>query len=255
MTSLGWGKSSAAHLSTVILDHFRSSLNEYSVHGPVVNPFGESEGRSAGGSSGGSAAAVAAGLCDVLVSTLFHGRRFDLISLDSALGTDTGGSIRLPASYCGVVGLKPSYGLLSRYAQVSPLDPGAKSVTRCRWGVVSFADSLDCVGILARDIESTESVFGLSCFPEQPNSPTDGNCPDRLNTYDPRDPTAVTQKVRESALGSTLSHFLDSGSLSGLRIGLPTVRVLRYHYLRPLTHPVTGLFPRGVTSECREPTA
>ncbi|KAF9653367.1 amidase-domain-containing protein [Thelephora ganbajun] len=77
------------------------SLNQYSVHGPVINPFGESEGRSAGGSSGGSAAAVAAGPCD------------------AALGTDTGGSIRLPASYCGVIGLKPSYGLLS--GELSPL--------------------------------------------------------------------------------------------------------------------------------------
>lgn len=75
------------------------SMNVHSVHGPVVNPFdlsGPSSSRVAGGSSGGSAAAVAAGMCDV------------------ALGTDTGGSIRLPASYCGVAGLKPSYGLLSR---------------------------------------------------------------------------------------------------------------------------------------------
>ena len=60
----------------------------------------------------------------------------------SALGTDTGGSTRLPASYCGIVGLKPSYGLLSR------------------WGVVSFADSLDCVGIFAAKVEDAKKVFG-----------------------------------------------------------------------------------------------
>ena len=124
MTNLEWGKSSAAHLSTVILDHFRSSLNKYSAHGPVVNPFGESEGHSAGGSSSGSAAAVTAGPCDVLVSTFFDERRFDLISFESALGTYSGGSIRLPALYhCGVAGLKPSYGLLSSYTQVAPSRP------------------------------------------------------------------------------------------------------------------------------------
>nr|VWP02235.1 MADS-box MEF2 type transcription factor [Ganoderma boninense] len=82
------------------------SLNFYSAHGPVVNPFGlqadgHAERRSAGGSSGGSAAAVATQLCDACMK-------------DSALGTDTGGSVRLPASYCGIVGLKPSYGIISR---------------------------------------------------------------------------------------------------------------------------------------------
>lgn len=60
----------------------------------------------------------------------------------SALGTDTGGSIRLPASYCGVVGFKPSYGLVSR------------------WGVVSYADSLDCVGVLGTDVSVVSRVFG-----------------------------------------------------------------------------------------------
>lgn len=60
----------------------------------------------------------------------------------SALGTDTGGSVRLPASYCGVVGLKPSYGLISRH------------------GVVSYADSLDCVGVLSKTVDAVEQVFG-----------------------------------------------------------------------------------------------
>ncbi|KAH8832814.1 amidase signature domain-containing protein [Flagelloscypha sp. PMI_526] len=101
------------------------SLNIHSVWGPVVNPF-ERNGppRSAGGSSGGSAAAVAASLVDV------------------ALGTDTGGSTRLPASYCGIVGFKPSYGMLSR------------------WGLVSFADSLDCVGLMAKSVEPVKKTFG-----------------------------------------------------------------------------------------------
>ena len=62
---------------------------------------------------------------------------------ESALGTDTGGSVRLPASYCGVVGFKPSYGLLSR------------------WGVVSYADSLDCVGVLGQNVHYVSAAFGM----------------------------------------------------------------------------------------------
>ena len=59
-----------------------------------------------------------------------------------AIGTDTGGSVRLPAAYCGVVGFKPTYGLLSR------------------WGVVSYAHSLDTVGVFSRDVVSSETLFG-----------------------------------------------------------------------------------------------
>ncbi|TFK48463.1 amidase signature enzyme [Heliocybe sulcata] len=152
------------------------SLNTHSIHGPVINPWkslsSDITPRSAGGSSGGSAAAVAAGLCDV------------------ALGTDTGGSVRLPASYCGVVGLKPSYGLLSR------------------WGVVSYSDSLDCVGILTRNTKDIADVFPV------------------LNDYDAKDPTSIPLPVRAKASKLLSVHTFsrwnrDASYLSGLRIGIP----------------------------------
>lgn len=131
------------------------SSNETSCFGPVVNPW-RREGSDAqlvpGGSSGGSASAVAAGLCL------------------GATGTDTGGSIRQPAAFTGIVGIKPTYGRCSR------------------WGIVAFASSLDQAGPFARTVRDTAILLRS------------------MAGHDPKDTTSVDRAVPdyEAAIGRSV---------------------------------------------------
>jgi len=149
------------------MDEFgMGTTTETSAFGPTRNPADPE--RVPGGSSGGSAAAVAAGEADV------------------ALGSDTGGSVRCPAAFCGVVGIKPTYGLVSRY------------------GLVAYANSLEQIGPIAPTVAEAAAVLDVIAGPD----PNDGTT---------RDPNAAA----DIDVPTDYAAAAD-GDVEGLTVGVPT---------------------------------
>ena len=142
------------------------SSNENSAYGPVQNP--RAPGRVPGGSSGGSAAAVAAGLCV------------------ASLGTDTGGSIRQPAAFCGVVGVLPTYGRVSRY------------------GLIAFASSLDRVGPFTRTVADAATMLEVLAGPDDRDATSSATKPAAYTADLAKPPAGLRIGVPEEYFGEGL---------------------------------------------------
>ena len=157
-------KAGAGMLGKLNMDEFAmGSSNETSAYGPVISPWrrkGGNVGLTPGGSSGGSAAAVAA------------------LIAPGATGTDTGGSIRQPAAFAGICGIKPTYGRCSR------------------WGIVSFASSLDQAGSMARTVRDCAILL------------------EAMAGFDPKDSTSLDLPVPQWEANLT-------SDLKGKRVGIP----------------------------------
>ena len=163
------GDAGAVRLGKLNCDEFAmGSGNENSAYGPARNPWNLAH--VPGGSSGGSAAAVAARL------------------VPGATGTDTGGSIRQPASFTGITGIKPTYGVCSRY------------------GMIAFASSLDQAGPMARSAEDCALLLSA------------------MSGFDPRDATSAERPPQDfhAEMLSPREGATSARPLHGLRIGLPT---------------------------------
>jgi aspartyl-tRNA(Asn)/glutamyl-tRNA(Gln) amidotransferase subunit A len=163
--------SGAVALGKLNMDEFAmGSSNENSAFGAVRNPWDPT--RVPGGSSGGSAAAVAGGLAPW------------------ALGSDTGGSIRQPAALCGIVGMKPTYGVVSRY------------------GLIAFASSLDQIGPMTKDVEDCASLLGLIAAPDPRDSTSVG----------PREPIVLEKRERLDGIRLGLpAEFMAEGIDPGVK--------------------------------------
>ncbi len=189
----------AVTLGKTNMDEFAmGSSNETSWYGPVKNPWDQE--RVPGGSSGGSAAALTAGLCA------------------AATGTDTGGSIRQPAALCGITGLKPTYGRVSRY------------------GMIAFASSLDQAGPMTRSAEDAALMLQVMAgFDER-----DSTCADRpVDDY----AAALNQPVKGLRVGLPREFFaegLPAGMAASLESAMAELRTLGVEF-KEIDLPHSGL--------------
>ncbi|KAL7995470.1 putative amidase [Plasmopara halstedii] len=183
----------AVPLGKLNMDEFAmGSGTLYSMFGATINPWSKNltdKAAVAGGSSGGSAAAVASGCCF------------------AALGSDTGGSVRQPAAYCGIVGLKPSYGRISRH------------------GMISYASSLDTPGIFARSVGDAAVILKA----------ISGRCH--------MDSTCMTDELSEAWCQDTVkaSQQLNKIDLTGVRVGIPVE-----YSVNELPHEILDVWDKGV---------
>ncbi len=178
-------KAGAGMLGKLNMDEFAmGSSNETSAYGPVISPWRRGDGGNAplapGGSSGGSSAAVSAGIAP------------------GATGTDTGGSIRQPAAFVGICGIKPTYGRCSR------------------WGIVSFASSLDQAGPMARTVRDCAILL------------------EAMAGFDPKDSTSLDLPVPKWESGL-------SSDLKGKRVGIP-----KEYRIEGVPADINALWDRGI---------
>ena len=177
-------KAGAGMLGKLNMDEFAmGSSNETSAYGPVISPWrrkGSNVGLTPGGSSGGSAAAVAADIAP------------------GATGTDTGGSIRQPAAFAGICGIKPTYGRCSR------------------WGIVSFASSLDQAGPMAKTVRDCAIMLEAMCG------------------FDPKDSTSLNEPVPQWEANL-------SSDLKGKRVGIP-----KEYRIDGVPGEINALWDRGI---------
>ena len=157
------------------------SSTEHSAYGRTLHPFDKA--RVPGGSSGGSAALVAAG------------------TVPAALGSETGGSVRQPASFCGIVGIKPTYGRVSRY------------------GLVAFGSSLDQIGVLGRSVHDAARVLSVISG----RDPRDATCEDR----DPLRLPTVPESLQGFVIGIPKEYFPQDLDPGVRRVSDRAIRLLK----------------------------